>query len=245
MYPKTLAEAKAILAAHKKSARGVKRTSVVVCPPHLFIHPLIAALGKAQGVSIGAQNAFWEDEGARTGETSPKALASLGVTAVIIGHSERRALGETDAIIAQKSLQAVRNKMTVILCVGEQVRDDAGAYFAQVGEQLRASLEGFPKSESKRLVIAYEPIWAIGAKATRAATPDDFHEMSILIRKHLVEHFGKTAAFKVPILYGGSVDERNTLGFLKDAGADGLLIGRVSLSPEQFGAIIRIAETLK
>jgi triosephosphate isomerase len=131
------------------------------------------------------------------------------------------------------------------LCVGEHTRDDGGAYFKEVSEQLRHSLAGFPRVETKRLVIAYEPIWAIGSKALRPATPADFHEMSILIRRHLVEQFGKAAGFKIPILYGGSVDERNALGFLKDGGADGLLVGRVSLNSEQFGAIIKVAESIK
>jgi triosephosphate isomerase len=148
-------------------------------------------------------------------------------------------------MVAQKSVQAVKNKLTVIVCVGEHSRDDAGAYFAEVREQLRLSLAGFPKTESKRLVIAYEPIWAIGAKAVRPATSADFHEMSILIRRHLVEQFGKAAGFKVPILYGGSVDERNALGFLRDADADGLLVGRVSLDVEKFGMIIQLADSIK
>lgn len=246
MYPQTLPEAKAIFAAVKKGVRSMKRVKTVICPPHLFIHPLISALSKSmKGLSVGAQNAFYEDEGARTGETSPKALSMMGATHVIIGHSERRALGETNALVAQKLAQATRSKLTAILCVGERGRDEGGAYFKEVSEQLRHSLAGFPRTETKRLVIAYEPIWAIGAKALRPATPADFHEMSILIRRHLVEQFGKAAGFKVPILYGGSVDERNAGGFLKEGGADGLLVGRVSLSPEQFGTIIHIAEGIK
>lgn len=246
MYPKTYAEAKEIFVTLKASAKKAKHVKTVICPPHLFIHPLIAVLGKAPlNISVGAQNSFWEDEGARTGETSPATLASLGATHVILGHSERRAQGETDTMVAQKSIQVIRNKLTAIICVGEHARDDAGAYFAEVREQLRRSLLNFPKTESKRLVIAYEPIWAIGASAIRPATPPDFHEMSILIRRQLVEQFGKAAGFKVPILYGGSVDERNALGFLRDAGADGLLVGRISLDAEKFGIIIQLADSIK
>lgn len=246
MYPKTFAEAKGIFASLKAAARKTKHVKTVICPPHLFVYPLIAALGKPPlNISVGAQNSFWEDEGARTGETSPYTLSSLGATHVILGHSERRALGETDAMVAQKSIQVVRNKLTAIVCVGEHVRDDAGLYFTEVREQLRHSLLGFPQTESKRLVIAYEPIWAIGAKAVRPATPADFHEMSILIRRHLVEQFGKTTGFKVPILYGGSVDEKNALGFLRDVGADGLLVGRVSLDAEKFGMIMNLAGSIK
>lgn len=246
MYPKTLLEAKAIFAAEKKSVKNIRRVKTVICPPHVFVYPLAVSLSKGiKGISVGAQNAFFEDDGARTGETSPRALVSLGATHVIIGHSERRALGETNTVVAQKLARAAANKLTAILCVGEHARDEGGAYFKEVSEQLRHSLAGFPRTEAKRLVVAYEPIWAIGTKALRPATPADFHEMSILIRRHLVEQFGKAAGFKIPILYGGSVDERNAEGFLKDGGADGLLVGRVSQSPEQFGAIIHIAEGIK
>lgn len=245
MYPKTLGEAKQICAQHKKVSSKLKRVKTIICPPSLFIYPLIQARSSAKNISIGAQNSFWEDEGARTGETSPAALSSVGASHVILGHSERRAMGETDNMVALKAVQAIRNKLTVILCVGEHTRDDAGAYFNEVREQLRRSLENFPKNESKRLVIAYEPIWAIGAKAVRSATPNDFHEMSILIKRHLVEQFGKIAGFKVPILYGGSVDERNAEGFMLQGGADGLLVGRVSLDPLKFGEIIRIADKIK
>jgi triosephosphate isomerase len=245
MYPETFPEAKRIFLSIKKTAQKTKRVKTIICPPHLFIHPLIAALGKGRGISVGAQNAFSEDEGAQTGETSPAALVNLGATHVIIGHSERRRLGETNSIVAQKAAKAVRSKLTVILCVGEEHRDEGGVYFTQVREQLRDSLLGFPKNESKRLVIAYEPIWAIGAKAVRAATPADFHEMSILIRRNLVEQFGKLAGFKVPILYGGSVDERNAQGFLSEGKAGGLLVGRVSLDPLKLGSIISGAEQIK
>ncbi len=244
MYPKTFTEAKKTFVAIKKVAQKSKRTKTVICPPFLFVQSF-AASPTSSKISVGAQNSFWEDEGARTGEISPAALASLGVKYVILGHSERRALGETDAMIAQKTLQAVRNKLTVVLCVGEHTRDDAGKYFTEVREELRASLSGFPKAQVKQLVLAYEPIWAIGAKALRPATPADFHEMSIFIRRHLVEQFGKTAAFAVPILYGGSVDEHNAEGFLREGKADGLLVGRVSLDAEKFSAIIQCADKIK
>jgi triosephosphate isomerase (TIM) len=245
MFPKGEVQAKAIFTLNKKAAHGMKRTRVVVCPPYVFIPTLRGAQGKLASITVGAQNAFFEDEGARTGEVSPAMLASLGVTHVILGHSERRALGETNDLVAKKAVQAMKQTLTVVMCVGEDVRDEAGEYFGLVRTQLRESLRGVPANASKRLIVAYEPIWAIGAKATRPATPEDFHEMSILIRKVLVDHFGKIAGFKVPILYGGSVDDRNAEGFMRKGGADGLLIGRVSLDPEKFGAIIQLAESIK
>lgn len=244
MFPQTLPEAKSIFSGIKKVASKSKRAKVVVCPPHLFVGTLVTAAGKAS-ITIGGQNVYFEDEGARTGETSPAALKNVGATHTIVGHSERRALGETDAVVAAKVSAAVRNKLTAILCVGEHERDEHGAYFAEVSAQLRASLEGFPKTEAKRLVIAYEPIWAIGAKAKRAATPSDYREMSILIRRTLTEYFGKTVAFAIPVLYGGSVDDRNALSFLAEGGADGLLVGRISLDAAKFGTIVTLANTCK
>ena len=245
MYPKSLKDAKIIFSSHKKMAKGMKRVKTVVCPPNVFIGALAGVKGKSAVIAIGAQDSFWESEGARTGETSPAMIASIGATHVIIGHSERRLLGETNKMVSQKAALAVQSKLTVVLCVGEKSRNEAGEYFAEVREQLRASIADIPKSMSKRLVVAYEPIWAIGAKASHPATPNDFHEMSILIRRQLVDHFGKVAGFKVPILYGGSVDERNAEGFLKQGGADGLLIGRISLDPQKFGAIIHLAEQVR
>ena len=245
MFPQTLSEAKATFAVHKKSAKGLTRVKTVICPPSVFIESLANSQKGKPVVDIGGQNAFYEDEGARTGEIAPTQLRSVGANYVILGHSERRALGESDADIAKKAIQANKSKLTVILCVGEHARDEAGAYFSEVKEQLRRSLSGFPKTESKRLVIVYEPIWAIGKNAQRPATPADFHEMSILIKRHLVDQFGKIAGFKVSILYGGSVDENNTEGFLRDGGADGLLVGRISLDKERFGKIMKLANTIK
>lgn len=244
MYPRTLKEAKHIFVELKKGAKKTSRVRVVICPPHLYTASLMALSGTSK-IAVGGQDAFYEDEGARTGETSPSALFALGASHVILGHSERRAMGEGDDEVAKKAQSAVRNKLSVILCVGERSRDEAGAYFSEVSAQLRASLSGFPKKETGRLIIAYEPIWAIGTKAKRAALPADFCEMSILIRRHLVEFFGKKLAFAIPILYGGSVDDHNAEGFLREGGADGLLIGRVSLDAEKLSSIIHIADHIR
>lgn len=244
MYPQTLAKAKKIVAGVKKNIGRHPKTKVVICPPAIFVAPLIT-FAKKSPVAFGGQNTFIADEGAYTGEVSPSALRKLGASYVILGHSERRALGESDAVISQKAIRAVRSGLMVILCVGEGVRDDAGTYFSEVGRQLRASLEGFPKKEIKRLVIAYEPIWAVGAKALKAAEPEDFREMSVFIRRNLVDRFGKNTAFAVPILYGGSVDDQNAERFLREGGADGYLIGRASLDPRKFSAIARIAEKFR
>ena len=244
MFPKTLPEAKLIFSGIKKVASKTKRTKVVICPPHLFAGTLVSVAGKAT-IAIGGQNIYFEDEGAKTGETSPAALKNIGATHTIVGHSERRAMGDTNETVAAKMAAAVRNKLSPILCVGEHERDEHGAYFAEVSEQLQASLVEFPKTEARRLIVAYEPLWAIGAKAKRAAAPSDFREMSILIRRTLTDYFGKKVAFAIPILYGGSVDDHNALSFLTEGGADGLLVGRISLDANKFGTIVTLAETCK
>lgn len=243
MYPATLPEASLIAQSSRRAVRGLKRTRVVVCPPFLYSE----RIGKLAGerFAVGAQDCFWEDVGARTGEVSAQMLAKLGLTHVIIGHSERRALGEKDDDVAKKVAAAIREKLTTIVCVGERVRDDGGAYFGLVGEQIDAAFSGIPTGASKRIIVAYEPIWAIGSQAVRAATPEDLHEMIVLIRKHLTRIFGKAAGFRIPILYGGSVDEKNAMGYLARGLADGLLIGRISLDKEKFTAIVRNAEALR
>ena len=244
MFPATPKEAKAILSSIKRGMSGITRAKVVVCPPTLYTASAVEQTKKTK-IAIGAQNCFKEDEGARTGETSPRALFSVGATHIILGHSERRALGETSEQVAEKVVSAVRNKLTVVVCVGERERDQHGSHFGEVSNQLRASLAGYPKSESGRLVIAYEPIWAIGVQAKKPATPSDHREMSILIRRYLTEYFGKKVAFTIPVLSGGSVDDRNAEGFLKEGNADGLLVGRASLDPEKFNAIVRTAHNLR
>lgn len=244
MYPSSLKEAQRIFSSIKKKIPSVSRAKVILCIPDLYMAPIVASAGKGK-ISIGGQDCHVDDEGARTGETSPRALRSTGATCVILGHSERRAMGETDEIISQKIVAALRNKLKVILCVGERERDERGEYFNFVSNQLRDSLVLFPKISSKDLIVAYEPIWAIGSKAKRAATPGDFLEMSILIRRSLTDYFGKNVAFTIPVLYGGSVDDRNAEGFLKEVGADGFLIGRASLDPEKLTNIIHLANTVK
>lgn len=217
----------------------------IVCPPM----PFLAGVTKQKRVSandkafeVGAQNCASAHDGAMTGEASPAQLKSMGINYVILGHSERRAVDgfakESDEVIATKVVAAIAEKLTVILCVGERERDASGEYFKEISEQLAASLDGFPVAKSGQLIIAYEPVWAIGSKATGVATPEDFREVEMLLRRELAAHLGKVRAFKIPILYGGSVSKENAQSFL-NIGADGLLIGRTSLDTNAFVSIIK------
>jgi triosephosphate isomerase len=235
MFPKTKGEAQEIIRGVAKAAGATKKTKIVICPPSPYLGMFLSK--KRPKLSFGAQNAYFEEDGAHTGEISPAMLASLGASHVILGHSERRAMGETSEVVAKKAILAAKHGLTVVLCVGEKTRDQEASYFREIEEQLSASLSGFPKAKSSQLIIAYEPIWAIGKEAVRAATPRDTVEMVILIRKTLVKFLGRSAGFRVPVLYGGSVDEKNSGSYLREGKADGLLIGRVSLDPEKFTAI--------
>ncbi|HXK37842.1 MAG TPA: triose-phosphate isomerase [Candidatus Paceibacterota bacterium] len=239
MYPRSLAEAKEIVAEVKAIARKavMKKVQPVICPPSVFLAGL---MGSGSSLQFGGQNAAAIGEGPFTGEVSPVQLASLGAKYVILGHSERRALGESDADVAAKAIAAVKAGLMVILCVGEKERDHDGHYFVEVANQLRGSLANFPESKSVQLMIAYEPIWAIGVNATHPATPRDHQEMSMLLRRTLAELFGKQKGFHIPLLYGGSVDAKNAQSFL-DIGADGLLVGRTSLRAKDFALIIHNA----
>jgi triosephosphate isomerase len=165
-------------------------------------------------------------------------IASWKVNFVLIGHSERRAMGETDAFINQKVLSAIKHGATPILCVGEKVRDEHGFFLRTVEEQLKNALVGVSKSALERLVIAYEPLWAIGKDATREATAEECREMVIFIKKVISDMLGGKPKILPRILYGGSVNELNAYEFIQ-AGADGLLPGRLSLEPKKMQKLIR------
>ena len=243
MNPKTAALAKANFAAIKKGAQAFKNVDAAIAAPFVYL----PELGKLSGASLvlGAQNASAEKDGPFTGEVSVDMLAPLKVKYVLVGHSERRAMGETNAAINKKIKLALKAKLVPVLCVGEAERDAGMWYLGAVKTQIEECLAGIPKASMKSIVIAYEPIWAISSTANhRDAQPSDFEEMRIYIRKTLHDMFG-TGADETAILYGGSVDEKNAAGFLIAGGADGLLPGRASLKPVTFIKILKIANDIR
>ncbi len=240
MFPGTFTEAKSLMNALKKGASKSK-SQIVACPPLAYLGAFAGAKSK---VSLGAQDvSLFSGTGAHTGETSPEMIRSLGAEYVIVGHSERRLGGETDETVKAKVALSTQTGLSAILCVGEKDRDATGEYFSVVRSQLRSAFSDLPSGKWKQLVVAYEPIWAIGAKAKGAATPEVVREMTVYIRKELVALFGKPG-MSIPVLYGGSVDEKNAKEYLTQSGADGLLIGRVSLEATRFLAIAKEAGTL-
>jgi triosephosphate isomerase len=243
MNPWKAEDARKIFDGVKKEAGKLAHVQTVVCPPFVFLSDL-AKKSSGHRAVLGAQDVFSEMEGAYTGEISPLMLSDVGAKYVIIGHSERRALGETDEIINKKILTALKMGLMVVLCVGERDRDAGSEYFSFIKNQIETALAKVPKRSLANVVIAYEPVWAIGAKATSADTPADFLEITIFIRKTLSDMFDRTSAHSVPVLYGGSVNEENAESFLKEGEADGLLVGRASLDPKKFITILKIAEKI-
>ncbi len=244
MFPTTLVDAKKILQTIKKGTIKLKYTETVICAPTIFLSEL-SRLVTGKRISLGSQNVFFEREGAYTGETSPAMLKSIKIRTTIIGHSERRAMGETDEEVGEKVVAALREGLNVILCVGETIRDHDGTYTRVISNQLKAALSRVQRPQVARLAIAYEPVWAIGKNAERPATPEDVLEISILIKKVLADAYGQQNAEHVPILYGGSVDHTNAKGFLLDGNVRGLLVGRASLSARSFGEILAIADSIE
>lgn len=226
-------------AALEASASGVK---TVICPPAVYAGLLAPKVLGSEGVAaLGLQDVFYENEGSYTGAVSISMLQSIGATYVIVGHSERRIkLGETDAQIAQKVNLALATGITPILCVGEHTRDTHGQYLDVIRDQLKASLAGIDPKSIRKIIIAYEPVWAIGKTDKDAMKPSDIHETKIFIHKTLTDIYGSDAA-KVPVLYGGSVSSVNAPAILENGEVDGLLVGGKSLIPEEFSAIINAA----
>ncbi len=225
----------------KKIAGDIKKLTqkltadVVICPPA----PFFPAVSDSKRFFLGAQDVSTQKEGAHTGEVSAFQLRSVGVSFAIIGHSERRALGETSEIVAQKTVAALKAKIATVLCIGEKERHNDGTHWGVISRELHASLAGVPRAFVKDLIVAYEPLWAIGAKS--AMKTEDIAESVIFIKKVLAEIYGTKAAHSVRILYGGSVDASNAVE-IAGAGVAGFLVGRASLSPKAFA---KIAESLK
>lgn len=233
----TVKEAVALVSAMKPGLETIQGVRKVVCPPFVSlatVHDLLAQ----SDIGLGAQNMHYEDQGAYTGEVSPAMLADL-CEFVIVGHSERRQyFGETDETVNLKVKAALRHGLRPILCVGERLDErEEGKAGQVVTTQLRRALDGV--EDSAGLVVAYEPVWAIGTG--RAATPETAQEMMALIRSILGEVYGPEAAAGVSLLYGGSVNPDNIAGFMAQRDVDGALVGGASLKADSFVDIVRQA----
>lgn len=236
----TIKEAKNFLAALLPQVQG-SRCQVVVCPPFTAL-ATVAELCLGTDVGVGAQDLFWEEKGAYTGEVSPPMLKEAGCSHVIIGHSERRQyFGETDANVNRKIVAALRHGLVPIVCVGETLAErETGITREVCRRQMEGALQGLEAAQAQALVLAYEPIWAIGTG--RSASAADAQEVIAYLRQLLKGRWGQALAEKVRILYGGSVKPGNTAELVAQPDIDGALVGGASLDADSFAAIVRTAE---
>ena len=224
----------------KRLIKDMAVVEVVVAPPFTSLDKVRDAI-KGSNIKLGAQNLFWEDKGAYTGEVSPLMIRDLDCEYVIIGHSERREyFKESDEIINKKIKAALRNKLKAIVCVGESLKEREEDKTMQVIEsQVKKGLQGLSLSEAKELIIAYEPVWAIGTG--RNATPAQANEIHTYIRKLLSQIFNEGIASNIKILYGGSVKPSNSAELMSEKEIDGALVGGASLEADSFAEIVRSA----
>ncbi|MFU0831376.1 MAG: Triosephosphate isomerase [Oscillospiraceae bacterium] len=236
---KTPEEAKELVNAILPHAKDAD-CEVIVCVPFVDLFPVLDAV-KGSCVKVGAQNCHWAPSGAFTGEISAPMLASMGVEYVIIGHSERRTyFGETDQTVNQRIRAALDNGLNVILCVGESLEQrEQGITSELVAMQTKIALGGVSREELKRIIIAYEPIWAIGTGKT--ATAEQANEVCATIRSVVSSLYDSAAADAMTIQYGGSMKAKNAAELLAQPDVDGGLIGGASLKPEEFAEIIKAA----
>jgi triosephosphate isomerase len=236
MY-KTPAETTAFFEKFRPLVASSEHCEVVICPPFT---DLAAAVDAAKGtrIRIGAQNIAWAKEGAFTGETSGPMIAAVGATHAIMGHSERRQyFGETDETVLQRTQAALEFGLTPIVCVGERLEErEGGKTEAWLVSQFQKGIAGLTEQQFAKIVIAYEPVWAIGTGKT--ATPEIAADAHRTIRAQVREKYGKDAANAVRILYGGSVKPANTKVLMAQPEIDGVLVGGASLDPVSFASIV-------
>lgn len=250
MNPQSLGEAKRLLTYNLQLTTNNKNAEIVVCPPFIYLFELSLVIGRRSLVKVGAQNIFWEEKGAYTGEISAAMLKNSKVEYVIIGHSERRRyLGETDEMINKKVLTALQAGFKVVLCVGEDIktrRRGKKTVMSFIKKQLEKDLKGILnlKPYILNLVIAYEPIWAISTNRSitsqdNSATPEDALEMIKFIKRLLTTDYRLQ---QTKVLYGGSVDRKDIESFLKYKEIDGALVGGASLKKEEVRGIVKVAD---
>lgn len=236
MY-KTPAETTAFFAAFAPQVAAAQGREIVICPPFVNIAAAVASTA-GTAIAIGGQNLYPKNEGAFTGEISGPMLAATGATWVIIGHSERRQyFGETDATVLERTKAALAAGLKPIVCVGERLEErEAGKTEAVLLEQFDNGIAGLSPEQFAQIVIAYEPVWAIGTGKT--ATPEIAQDAHAVIRARIAAKFGDAAASATRILYGGSVKPDNVKGLMAQADIDGALVGGASLEANSFASIV-------
>lgn len=240
----TVAVAAALVKALKMKVVNIHNVEIVVCPPFTNL-TTVAELLKGSAIQLGAQNVYWEDQGAFTGEVSAKMLLGAGCQFVIIGHSERRQyFGETNETVNLRLRKALTAGLTPIVCVGETLAQrQAGTTQTIIETQVCGACKDVDDDDFKKVVVAYEPVWAIGTGVN--ATPQQAQEVHGFIRGLLGALYGSVVAAQTRLLYGGSVKPANAAEILREPDVDGALVGGASLEAESFAAIVKAGEELR
>lgn len=233
--PDSLKLAKSIVSGIKKNASKSRNVEVVVCPPVIYLETLRPIV---RPLTLGAQDFFSEPNGAFTGSVGYLSLIETKIKYAIIGHSERRAIGEGEDEINKKIRSALSAGVSPILCIGEKERGADMSYLSVLKNQLVSAFRDVPKAKVRNVVIAYEPVWAIGKGASRSASPDEIKEVVIFIRRVIGDIYRTSSVPPVRIIYGASVDASNAAYILEESGVVGLLVGRASLMPKAFNEIV-------
>jgi triosephosphate isomerase len=238
---KTVGEALDLVRELKAAISGVKTVEVAVAPPFTALYAIRKEL-EGSSIHLAAQNLYWEEKGAFTGEVSPLMLKEVGCHYVIIGHSERRQFfGETDETVNRRIRAALAQGLKVIFCIGEALKErEEGKTFSVIERQLEGGLKGLGDHEMTNMVIAYEPVWAIGTGKT--ATPEQAEEVHRFIRGEIEKLYSREVSEKIRVQYGGSVTPENVKGLMNQPNIDGALVGGASLKAESFSKIVRFKE---
>jgi triosephosphate isomerase (TIM) len=235
---KTIPEAKELAGGVRKNLAGISDREILVCPPFTAL-AAVAEVLKGSNVSVGSQNIFWEKKGAFTGEVAPDMILDAGCKYAIVGHSERRQyFSETDETVNKRMKAAFSAGLIPIVCVGEMLAErENGTTFKVIDKQVKNGAAGITPEQAKMLVLAYEPVWAIGTGKT--ATPQQAEDVHAYIRKIYAQMYGDAAANSIRILYGGSVKPDNATEIMKQPNVDGALVGGASLEIESFTKIVK------
>ncbi len=238
---KTVGEAIELVKGLKNVLQGLEEIEVAIAPPFTALFPVAQEL-KGASIHLAAQNLFWEDKGAFTGEISAEMLKEIGCHYAIIGHSERRQyFGETDETVNRRIKAAFHGGLKVIFCIGETLQEREGNLtFSVVERQLEGGLKGLDEKTVAEIVVAYEPVWAIGTGKT--ATPEQAEEVHRFIRQKLERLYTKKVSEEIRIQYGGSVTPENIKGLMAQPNIDGALVGGASLKTDSFSRIVRFKE---
>jgi triosephosphate isomerase len=239
MNPRTEEDAKEIITEINKKSKKFGDIYLVVCPPFIFLNEVSSIISSSKKIILGAQDVFVGQGVSHTGEVGVELLKKAGVKYILVGHSERRATLDSNEVVKEKMLGSLKAGFKTILCVGEKERNEYGDHYNEVKKQIEDAITKLPKKLIKNLIVAYEPVWAIGRPENEAIKPDQLHEITIFIKRLISDILGTKEVEKIKILYGGSVTKNNFKEIIEKGNVDGLLIGRESLKAENLVELLK------